>query len=134
MGLDNGIILKTRRTIEEEDIPNYVQIEKLETEENEYDICYWRKCWSLRNKIVDSITFDEKNEGCIRELTVSNITDIIQILVDYLIYPNDWDEENNFWDFADYKEHIAQNIINLGWVRQYLRENSKAYCYFYDSY
>lgn len=132
MGLDNGIILRAKDNNFKENIPNYVNIDNID---DEWEFCYWRKCWGLRNKIINSLCFEENSQIVSQDLTPSNLTDIIQILIDYLIYPNSWDEEdNNLWEFNEMKNRITQDIINLSWLRNYIKENPRAYCYFYDSY
>ena len=59
MGLDNGIVLATHHKINMDDIPEYIVIEEDDWRNNDddyndgyyYDVCYWRKCWNIRNFI-----------------------------------------------------------------------------------
>ena len=139
MGLDNGIYWKPRNDKEKNvDFPDYVEF-NYDSLENEYEICYWRKCLGLRGRIFDIIDNATKvevdGEECRYELIRADLVQIQQMLIDYLRYPDRWDEENNYWGFDDMKQNLMQNIINLGWMIDYMRlENPMAFVYFLDSY
>lgn len=140
MGLDNGIYWKPRNNKEKNvAFPDYVEINEFNYDslEDEYEICYWRKCWGLRNRILNIISnaVGKDGEKCGYELIRADLVQIQQMLIDYLRYPNRWDEENNFWSFDDIKQDLMQNIINLGWMIDYMRlESPMAFVYFMDSY
>ena len=128
MGLDNGIEVKRNAYTE--------NIQELKVFENPWDkkygydfsICYWRKCWNIRNDILWSIDsrFDGQYEF---ELTFEDIGNIIVILMSY----NEENWGNSIWEFEEIKEHLQQDIKNL----QILQDLMKKYnleVYFYDSY
>lgn len=139
MGLDNGIYWKPRNDKEKNvDFPDYV-VFNYDSLENEYEVCYWRKCLGVRGRIFDIIDNATKvevdGEECGYELIRADLVQIQQMLIDYLRYPDRWDEENNYWCFDDMKQNLMQNIINLGWMIDYMRlENPMAFVYFLDSY
>lgn len=104
MGLDNGIILKTAVSVPEQlDFPE------------EVEICYWRKDWELRNRIMDRCGFDEDGGGEYT-LTIENINTIISIL-----------QEMSALEFS-------KEIESLKWVVKYITNNPDAEVFFYDSY
>lgn len=132
MGLDNGIILKVKNKIKEEDIPDYVKIEYDEINQS-YDICYWRKCWGLRNHIYDAI--EGKDDVFDYELFSYNLDDIIDILVMYLQDGELWDEYGeSIWTFKEIIPYLAQNIVNLSWLKKYIKTHVMDKIIFYDSY
>lgn len=132
MGLDNGIILKTKNKIE--NIPEYIKISEINYDNDKnfysYDICYWRKCWNIRNKIF--IIAKNSVDGGIGELTISDIETIKNILFEFLCNGENWD--GSIWEFGEMIPQLAQDIVNLSWLTNYLKNNSKSYSYFYDSY
>lgn len=105
MGLDNGIILNT----------TYFVPEQLDFPE-EVEICYWRKEWELRNKIMDKCGFDEDDACGEYTLTIENINTIISILQE--LSPS----------------HFSKEIESLKWVVKYITKNPDAEVFFYDSY
>lgn len=140
MGLDNGIILKTKKEInlnvEDGDfdaVPSCVHIEELEKSEDgfyQYDVCYWRKCWGLRNTIVEILEMDEHLYE--KDVNLKNLSLISDAIYYILKEPDCW--ESSVWDIDEMTSHLAQDIININWLIKYLKNNNHAYCYFYDSY
>lgn len=104
MGLDNGIILNTTDFVPEQ----------LDSPE-EVEICYWRKDWELRNRIMDKCDFDENDCGEYT-LTIDNINTIISILQE--LSPS----------------HFSEDIESLKWLIKYITNNPDAEAIFYDSY
>lgn len=147
MGLDNGIILRHRNKEKIEKIlPNYVNIgiDDYYTDTNQkskndtlWDVCYWRKCWGLRDRILEVL----KNKGSDDfeqyefELMPDNLRAIRDILIDYLTRPFLWDNENrSIWDFKNMIDHLAQDVVNISWLINVLECDHKASAFFYDSY
>lgn len=60
MGLDNGITARVTHN---------------DTEIQDFDVCYWRKCWSLRTSILSKIGYDRDD----KETTI-NLTDIYDVI------------------------------------------------------
>lgn len=140
MGLDNGIVLRYRNVEKlEQLIPNYVRIDKDFDDDHEvfWDVCYWRKCWGLRAKILRVLSHhasddEEKYEW---DLTIDDLIGIRDIIIGYLVDPDKWDDEDmSIWMFRDMVAQFAQEIVNLTWLIEFMRRDHKASAYFYDSY
>lgn len=136
MGLDNGI--EVRRTPEANKIAELKVFNKDYDKELEYDfeICYWRKCWGLRNDILFLIgkrwVPEEEYKFVI---TKSDVDNIIKLLASY----NEDTWEDSIWEWTSeedgwsYSEHIKQDIESLKLLRQ-LMDKYELEVYFYDSY
>ena len=59
MGLDNGIVVEG---VPKEKIDSKYVIFEDELMEDfpSFHLCYWRKCWNIRNLILDLINIDER--------------------------------------------------------------------------
>ena len=54
MGLDNGFyVISDKRTIERKDLPKGIIFPFTSDFNTVPEIVYWRKCWGLRNMILD---------------------------------------------------------------------------------
>jgi hypothetical protein len=136
MGLDNGI--EVRRTHETNKIEELKVFNKDYDKELKYDfeICYWRKCWGLRNDILFLIrkrwSPEEEYEFA---LTKNDVDNIIKLLESY----NEDTWEDSIWEWTSeedgwsYSEHIKQDIESLKLLRQ-LMDRYELEVYFYDSY
>ena len=126
MGLDNGIVLKTTKT------PSFANLCS-QYKEGEYEVCYWRKCWGLRNCIL--LLFDnvQDNDG-IYNISVEQIDDIINI-INYFNNKEVWDEEGlSIWTHEEYKDKLISDVKMLECVKDFMLNNPDAIVYFYDSY
>ncbi|MBQ6629311.1 MAG: hypothetical protein IJH65_10930 [Methanobrevibacter sp.] len=136
MGLDNGIYVKQKGDFNKEEVPNYVKLEYYASEPDTAYVCYWRKCWNIRGFILDKID-DVCDENKDYELSITNIDEIINIIVNYLDGTYSWDDEDfggSIWTFEEIIPILAQDIVNLGWLKAYLMTHPQAVAYFYDSY
>lgn len=135
IGLDNGI--EVRRTqqankIEELKIFNLDYDKKLECD---FEICYWRKCYGLRNDILCIIGKRWYPDEYEFKLTKNDIDNIIKLLGSY----NEETWEDSIWEWTSdedgwsYSEHIKRDIENLKLLRQ-LMDKYDLEVYFYDSY
>lgn len=142
MGLDNGITLTTRTKLDLNDWeikPDYITVEFDEwgTEDSNkgyvYNICYWRKCWNVRSDILEILDAG-RERGIYRIETVSQVLRIREALVNYLLYPERWGD--SIWSMDEMAPHLAQDIMNLGWLVDYMKEHKgeKFVIEFYDSY
>ena len=143
MGLDNGIMLRHRSQKEVEDnIGVYANVirEPYVGDEGkhgyyEYEVCYWRKCWGLRDKILAILGDKFKDEDYECELTIKDLEAIREIEYGYMCDPDEWDENGStIWDFNDMLPHFAKDIVSISWLIEFLKRHPKAYAYFYDSY
>lgn len=135
MGLDNGIVLKYSGRIE---FPEHVKIEKAYDTKNEYDVCYFRKCYSIRRRILDAIHqcagVDDRSlytDVYEFDLTITMLERIQDELAAVLKYPDEWD---SLWSLDEQAQNIAQSIVNISWLIEFMEEHPKALAMFYDSY
>lgn len=138
MGLDNSIEVK--RTPETNKIERLKIFNKDWDKELKYDfeICYWRKCWNIRNDILcilDVPRYGNDYEWCVSK---ENVDEIIKLLSSY--NEDNWEDSGScIWEFTSdeegwsYSEHIKQDIESLRLLRD-LMDKYKLEVYFYDSY
>jgi len=139
MGLDNGIHLRRiGNKLDIDSLPDYLNISEVSRSEKEdnsviYDICYWRKCWNIRSMIFGFIPklLQEDNDGYY-ELNIQQLIGIRNGIYDFLKNPECWD--NTIWELSEMILHLGQDIINISWLINHLKDNPKDYAYFYDSY
>lgn len=128
VGLDNYIIVKSWQDIQE--FAKYPLLERDDI--YEYDICYWRKCWNIRNIILNNIE-DQDKEKEEYLLSQNDIQIIIGILKSF--NKDNWnDNGGSIWDWDRYrKKRLRENIKKL----KHLLKMMKKYdfeVYFIDSY
>ena len=136
MGLDNGITL-----IITPEIANSKMFKRFFGKKELYysytfethtvDICYWRKCWGIRDDIIRHLELP--TDGGRHFLTISNIEDIIDILGSY-----NRDNWNAIWDWDEprkdsRKKRLKQEQKELRKLIK-LMKKCEAVVYFYDSY
>lgn len=128
MGLDNGIILRDVNP-KELVVNKLINLDNLE--DTSVEICYWRKCWGIRNAIVEKLHFNDGEES---KLDVEDIPVIIKILFDFY-GQTEWEEDaDSIWEWDEFKDTLRQQIFNLMWLYDYMLEHSDAKVIFYDSY
>lgn len=164
MGLDNGIVLRTRKRFEvlekvgiEYKIENVFVTYDPETEQDvetptdliyEYDVAYWRKCWNIRGIVADA-TGKKFEDGGDTYLNRGEIDEIIKGL-NAKNSPEIWNRDcwngETIWDADemhitrrdDRDSYIYYDMRKLAAVALVLKEleNDKdSYrCWFYDSY
>ena len=139
MGLDNGVHLIVKEKLDLDDwmiFPEWAKIEfdEYSTEHYKdgyyYDICYWRKCWDLRERLMSAIDGKDQSKSPIDK--PSQIDGMIDEIIYYLKNPEEWDR--SIWELDEIVPILAQDIINLGWLKKYMEEHPKARAEFYDSY
>lgn len=134
MGLDNGIIVRLNNSVDRSQIPSFVRcfFDEFRTG-NEFEVCYWRKCWNMRNDILNVIKTTGNNEYQFN-LDADDISDIKNVVARYFDIDYFDSHDDTIWD---YKELLSQNIrcyINLCWLESFMQENPNIEVYFYDSY
>lgn len=128
MGLDNGIILRDVNP-KELVVNKLINLDNLE--DTSAEICYWRKCWGIRNAIVGKLHFNDNEES---KLDVEDIPVIIKILFDFY-GQTEWEEDaDSIWEWDEFKDTLRQQIFNLMWLYDYMLKHSDAEVIFYDSY
>lgn len=113
MGLDNGIIVKNKNDTKEE-------------------ICYWRRCWNIRNKIFEIIE-KHSDEEYKYSLSLDNVVDIYYMLKN-LNKKNWFDDGSSIWDWEDIKKSIKGNIKALNKLIKRMKKEPELEVIFYDSY
>lgn len=128
MGLDNGIILYCS----DEDYLKFPYPNERDLGEEYKHIAYWRKCWNIRGDIIETFHFENEGGGGI--IRLEDIPKLIEILKPYLneLY---WNENNDsIWDYEDMFDKTYEILINLEYLKKYLKDNPNVKCEFYDSY
>lgn len=133
MGLDNGFCINH---IDRKEIPSFVKLpfENTVNHDGSIDICYYRKCWGIRNDILSILHVTENNDSH-TNVDAEDIPAIIKALEKYCSKEY-WDANaDSIWEFEEVFEFtLIQQIINLKWLYSYMLEHSEVTCYFYDSW
>lgn len=130
MGLDNGITI-CKKNLDSSIILNESFIPL------DYEVCYWRKCWGIRNDIIDYLhnTYEIQEELYEYELTLADLQAIYDILLSWY-NKKKWNESGrSIWDWKTMKEQLRYDCNRL----VYLIAKKEVYgddlpVYFYDSY
>ena len=130
MGLDNGIIIKANKEIK---APFWVKLDFFNNlNRTRAEVCYWRKCWGIRNLIIDELNNGDEDFFEYR-LSVSDIHNIRRVLK-YFNNRKRWTRfGQSIWDWDEIKWKLVYQQINLYWLAQYMEKN-EVEVYFYDSY
>lgn len=138
MGLDNGLLIKTKKIIPEDSVPDYVELAGFYSTPDgttwAYEVCYWRKCWNIRNMILEVLDAPGSGGGYY-DVNPKQLVQIRDGIYHFLTDGDQWDDEGaSIWDFKDMIPTLAQNIVDITWALDYLKEHPYAYVQFYDSY
>ena len=120
MGLDNSIEIK--RTPYTDSISELRQFNLDWDNKHEYDfsVCYWRKCWNIRNGILD-ILGDRFSDQWRFHLNTENIDKIIAFLKS--LNKHHWnDDGGSIWTWEEYKNHIKDDIKKLKMLRKLMKK------------
>lgn len=131
MGLDNGI--RVKRTEYTEAIP---ELKVYEDEfdlkyKSDFELCYWRKCWNIRNEILSYIgkRFSDEYQF---PISIEDIDPIIQILQSY--NKDNWiDSGGCIWEYDEMRPRLMEQIDALKQLKK-LMQKYDLEVYFYDSY
>ena len=164
MGLDNGIVLRTRKRFEvlekvgieykvKHTLTAYGSVTRNEVEIPtdliyEYDVTYWRKCWNIR-EIVQNVTGEDFKDGDYTYLNKAEIDEIIKGLNEKNA-PEVWNRDcrngETIWDAEEMyitrrDDHNSciyydmRKLAALALVLKELEKDENSYiCWFYDSY
>lgn len=136
MGLDNGIIIKN---LPKEDYKYFTNIIDKTTEEDEVEICYWRKCYNIRHiflstfKVIKNGKVTDWEGGGTFDIERDDIPHIIRRFIELLI-PKNWNESESIWTYDEIVESIINDIVTLKMLYIYMEINPNIEVYFYDSY
>lgn len=134
MGLDMGIsVRRSCRGFER----NYKWFEKfIETWEREYgydvDICYWRKCYNIRDAIWGAIEKCHDNSES-DTLDVNDIDTIVEILCAF--NEENWsDGSGSIWEWEVIHPLLCKQTAALMELRELMVEDPEIEIYYYESY
>ena len=136
MGLDNGIIVKSnKRQLTRNDLPTGIVYPFNEDYQNGIEIVYWRKCWGIRNEIMNTFGWRFIDDQYQFEIdTPEQVFKLIEIIASWLDEKR-WDEEgNSIWEYDTMRSTLIANIVNLSMIYIYMFSNPDVYLEFYDSY
>lgn len=145
MGLDNGIVVYSKIPF---DLPKEVKpsdswaIVHKDGVDVLYEmfLCYWRKCWNVREVMLEIIADRLRGEDgktlvddSYFELTLSDIEKFYKKLL-WLNKSKNWDPAESIWPYKDIKDTLDQQLLNLEWLMDYMRGGDKILVCFLDSY
>ena len=136
MGLDNGILVKSnKRQLTRNDLPTGIVYPFNEDYQNGIEIIYWRKCWGIRNEIMNTFGWRFIDDQYQFEIdTPEQVFKLIEIIASWLDEKR-WDEEgNSIWEYDTMRSTLIANIVNLSMIYIYMFSNPDVYLEFYDSY
>ena len=129
MGLDNGVIV---RGVKRTDLPRFMRYAYDKDYHDGVEICYWRKCWGLRNWFLREAYPNWDPNQYHFQMTEREINILLKIIRHYLRHPEDWND--SIWEFDEIKLHLRRQQWNLVLLRTWMQKHPDAYVYFYDSY
>ena len=135
MGLDNGICVKKNAVTQLININNTFTDDDCNSDE--IDITYWRKCWGLRNDIMEYLTkkYNVNDDSYSFNLEVEDIKQIIEILVSWYDKKKWNSESRSIWTWKEIKENLLISIRNLYYLLEKMEDYPHEFTvYFYDSY
>lgn len=127
MGLDNGIILYCS----DEDYLKFPYPDVRDLGDEYKHVAYWRKCWNIRDDILKGLHYKDGDSSTI---DLEDIPKIIRLLKPYL-NENYWNEnDDSIWSYEEMFDKTYETLINLEYLKKYLKDNPNVKCEFYDSY
>lgn len=135
MGLDSGISVRRNAAF----IRHYDYFERYDEDwcrkyNSDVDVCYWRKCWNIRNDIFDVLD-KAKDCGESEPLMVEDIDAIIEVLAGYT--KDNWEYggwEGSIWTWAEIQPRLVEQCQSLSELIDLMEEDPEIEVYFYDSY
>lgn len=138
MGLDNGLILYTRKPIDFPiEVKNYIA--EYSTKENgfqyHYELCYWRKCYNLRREIGCALHTWNSEYVSKSNLTLGDVRNIWRAIHE-LYSKRTWEDGDSIWDWREIKPVLDRDFLVLEWLIFFMQENDNStfMVEFYDSY
>lgn len=129
MGLDNGICIRCEPDKKDFYVNYFIDVD------GDYDnpeICYWRKCWNVREAILNVL--HAKPDQFEFKIEADDIKPIIRKLLE-LMDKEVWDgSDESIWEFDEIKDTLVKQIANLHLLRKLFEKEPDLEVYFYDSY
>ena len=126
MGLDSGIVFNNDVGI---DAPFWVKIADCNYDETE--VCYWRKCWGIRNAIVNLFDGEDQYAYTLDRDAVIQIRKILKQFSNKKYWEN---YSHSIWSYEDMKRTLRRQRVALHWLARCMKKYPDLYVYFYDSY
>ena len=135
MGLDNGIMFKIKNKEKFGAIPSWFRREEWEEKYNyDYEVLYWRKCWNVRDAILNYLP-NTNDDGGNFDMTPEQLEGIFEILAD-LYSKENWNDDESIWSWEEVGEAYVENLEYarkvLAWLKT--KPEDSYQLYFYDSY
>ena len=159
MGLDNGFVMKLRaeefdkfpkkflnkiaywKNTDESNLRHLVwECKSFKPMDATFDIevCYWRKCWGLRNLVINYLSsWHEGNEEGAYQLDAKKIRVIANDILAECNNKEWWDVDGeSIWTYSEFHKHLERDIDVLNMLADFLENNNVTWeeFYFYDSY
>lgn len=129
MGLDNGIVVRNGkgRNLRVKDYWDGIDAG------NDIEVAYWRKCWGIRDEILEVLGADIDGGGDYK-LDLDKMRDVITVLKKFT--KRDYWNENadSIWEFDEFKSNQRRIIRNLIRILKWMKKEPDLEVYFYDSY
>ena len=127
MRLDNGIMLNCS----DKDYLKFPYPNERDLGREYKDIAYWRKCWDIRRDIINNLHY---KDGDLSTVDLEDIPAFIRALKPYL-NENYWNEhDDSIWTYEEMFNKTYEILVNLEYLKKYLKDNPDVKCYFYDNY
>lgn len=133
MGLDNGIYVKSnRREITRDILPESLVYP---FDGNDVEIAYWRKCWGLRNNILNVLGTRFAEDNYESEIdTIEKVQDVMDVIY-YFMDKEHWESEgDSIWEYENSIRGLRDDYMNLVIMIEFMKDNPDIYLVFYDSY
>lgn len=133
MGLDNGIYVKSnRREITRDILPESLVYP---FDGNDVEIAYWRKCWGLRNNILNVLGTRFAEDNYKSEIdTIEKVQDVMDVIY-YFMDKEHWESEgDSIWEYENSIRGLRDDYMNLVIMIEFMKDNPDVYLVFYDSY
>lgn len=117
MGLDNGITFK-------------IKCPSLNIKEKEYEVCYFRKYWGLRDEILQRIGGEyEEYEYPLDRATLAGVAEILER---YTVIDNVRDAElSTIWSEAEECYHIRDEYKKIQFAKDFCEDSITLYEFLY---
>ena len=133
IGLDNGIVVRKKDHSSKIELPSFVKDRWDFSETDQVEIAYWRKCWVIRDRILDVL--GGENDTGHYNITQPRLLEIINKLKKFL-HQDYWEDyAESIWEYDEFIENQVEILINLSWLSWFMiQEGNDIEVYFYDSY
>jgi len=136
MGLDNGIVLKAKTS---RGIEYLAENHSFYFYDSGDEIGYWRKCWNIRNKVLNAFN-DKGYDGDGGYINLTSVEDLVNMAetLKYFLHEENWDEDESIWEWYIELPPIADAIKKLRCLIEDIENEDISIddlnIYFYDSY